>query len=400
VLLDFFKQESDAKTLSNPKLRVLNNQKASINVGDKQPILLSTTNVLPGQAATGAVPTTSTVTSIEFKDTGIKVTVEPTVHLNNAITLRLQIEVTRLGDRVILQTSPEISQFRFGTRTADTALNMRDGETVILGGLISEEDRRNREAVPGIDDIPGLGSLLSNQNTEKITTEVILVITPHIVRNVKPPQLAKQTLWSGTSNQYTTKPMFSPAQTGMPLYTPDSDKDITSSAGVSDLSKNPPLAEGKTLNQEPAEKKLGEASQDGADGPRLQILPAAASVKIGDQVSLTLQGQNLIPMEKTSLTLTYNPAVVTFTQAVEGPFWASQQSNPSLTVSAVPHLGQLVLQMGQQGKSVQGSGSLATLVFEAAGTGTSNIQIQNPTVLGNNGQPVPVMVQHGRIWVE
>jgi hypothetical protein len=56
--------------------------------------------------------------------------------------------------------------------------------------------------------------------------------------------------------------------------------------------------------------------------------------------------------------------------------------------------------MGQQGKSVQGSGSLATLVFEAAGTGTSNIQIQNPTVLGNNGQPVPVMVQHGRIWVE
>jgi hypothetical protein len=105
-------------------------------------------------------------------------------------------------------------------------------------------------------------------------------------------------------------------------------------------------------------------------------------------------------MEKTSLTLTYNPAVVTFTQAVEGPFWASQQSNPSLTVSAVPHLGQLVLQMGPQGKSVQGSGSLATLVFEAAGTGTSNIQIQNPTVLGNNGQPVPVMVQHGRIWVE
>ena len=77
VLLDFFKQESDAKTLSSPKLRILNNQKGSINVGDQVPILLSTTNVLPGQAATGAVPTTSTVTSIEFKDTGIKLTIEP-----------------------------------------------------------------------------------------------------------------------------------------------------------------------------------------------------------------------------------------------------------------------------------------------------------------------------------
>ena len=96
LLKNFFKQESEAKTLSSPKLRILNNQKGSINVGDQVPILLSTTNVLPGQAATGAVPTTSTVTSIEFKDTGIKLTIEPQVHLNNTITLRLQIEVTRL----------------------------------------------------------------------------------------------------------------------------------------------------------------------------------------------------------------------------------------------------------------------------------------------------------------
>lgn len=401
VLLNFFKQESDAKTLSNPKLRVLNNQKASINVGDKQPILLSTSNVLPGQPATGATPLTSTVTSIEFKDTGIKVTVEPTVHLNNAITLRLQIEVTRLGDRVILQTSPEISQFRFGTRTADTALNMRDGETVILGGLISEEDRRTREAVPGIDDIPGLGSLLSSNETDKITTEVILVITPHIIRNVNPPQLAKQTLWSGTANQYNRKPMFSQPQPAVSFMTPpESNSDLTGLPGSSDLSRDTQPADGKTPNQEQAATDLTESSQAGAEGPRLQILPAAASVKVGDQISLTLQGQDFASTEKTSLTLTYNPAVVTFKQAVEGTFLTSQQIAPSLTVSAVPHLGRLVIQMGQQGKSVQGSGSLATVVFEATGKGTSNIQIQNPTVLGSNAQPVPVMVQHGRIWVE
>ncbi|MDH4192967.1 MAG: tetratricopeptide repeat protein [Nitrospirota bacterium] len=401
VLLDFLKQESNAKTLSNPKIRVLNNQKASINVGDKQPILLSTTNVLPGQAATGAVPTTSTVTSIEFKDTGIKVTVEPTIHLINAITLRLQIEVTRLGQRVLLQTSPEISQFRFGTRTADTALNIRDGETVILGGLISEEDMKTREAVPGIDDIPGLGSLLSNSKTDKNTTEVILVITPHIVRSVQPPQLAKQTLWSGTANQYTNKPMFSQPPPAVPLMTTlESSPAVTNPPGSPDISKDTQLAQEKKVDQESPDKGLQEASKTGADAPRLAILPAAASIKIGDQISLSLQGENFSLMGKGSLTLTYNPAVVTFKQAVEGTFLSSQQIAPSLTVSAVPHLGQLVLQMGQQGISVQGSGSLATVVFEATGKGTSNIQIQNPTVLGINAQPVPVMVQHGRIWVE
>ena len=396
VLMDFFKQESDAKTLANPKLRVLNNQKASINIGDKQPILLSTTNVLPGQATTGALSTTSTVTSIEFKDTGIKLTVEPTIHLNNSITLRLQIEVTRLGDRVVLQADPEISQFRFGTRTADTALSMRDGETVVLAGLIQEEDRRSREAVPGIDEIPGLGDLLSNSNTDKITTEVIVVITPRIVRNLNPPQLAKQTLWSGTANQYNTQPLFSQNKPGAMALDNETGGEVSTPAGSVAPSSNEPSTD--PSNEAETDQEDSNAPPPGVS--RLQVIPAAASIKIGEQISLTLQGQNFSAAERTSLTLTYDPSVMSFKQAIEGPFWSGQQVPPSLTVSAVPNAGQLVIQMGQTGNPVQGSGSLASLVFEATGTGTSNIHIQNPTVLGANAQPVPVMVQHGRVWVE
>ncbi|MCA9456408.1 MAG: tetratricopeptide repeat protein [Nitrospiraceae bacterium] len=401
VLLNFFKQESQAKTLASPKLRVLNNQKASINVGDKQPILLSTTNVLPGQAATGAVPTTSTVTSIEFKDTGIKLTVEPTIHLNNSISLRLQIEVTRVGAKEILQVSPLITQFKFGTRTADTALNMRDGETVVLGGLISEEDSKTRDAVPGVDDVPVLGDLLSNTNKEKVTTEVILVITPHIVRNVQPQQLAKQTLWSGTANQYTTKPMFSqPTPAVSLLNTQDLPADLTNSFESAAFPKDSSLTEGKAPISTSVEPGSADASQSVTDKPRLQVLPTAASVKVGEQISFTIQGQNLSSVGKTSLTLTYDPAVLSFMQANEGTVWTSQQMVPSMTVSAVPHLGQLVLQMGQEGTAVQGTGSLATVAFEATGPGTSSIHIQQSTFLGANGQSIPVMVEHGRVLVE
>ncbi len=404
VLLDFFKQESDAKTLANPKLRVLNNEKASINIGDKQPILLSTTNVLPGQATTGAVPTTSTVTSIEFKDTGIKLTVEPTIHLDKAITLRIQIEVTRLGDRVVLQADPEISQFRFGTRTADTALSMRDGETVVLAGLIQEEDRRSREAVPGIDDIPGVGDLLSNSNTDKVTTEVIVVITPRIVRALHPPQLAKQTLWSGTAKQYNTQPLFSPSQPSPPVLDNGNSAigDLVGSDNVNPTGQNEDRVETDNNDVEPTPSADTEDEAQAAPPgvSRLQILPAATSIKIGEGIALTLQGQNFSAAERTSLTLTYDPAVLSFKQAVEGPFWAGQQVPPSLTVSAVPNTGHLVIQLGQPGNTVRGSGELASLEFEAIGTGTSNIYIQNPTVLGPDAQPVPVMVQHGRVWVE
>ncbi len=400
LLLDFFKQESDAKTLANPKLRVLNNQKASINIGDKQPILLSTTNVLPGQAATGAVPTTSTVTSIEFKDTGIKLTVEPTVHLHNAITLRLQIEVTRLGDRVVLQADPEISQFRFGTRTADTALNMRDGETVVLAGLIQEEDRRSREAIPGIDDIPLVGDVLSNTNTDKITTEVIVIITPRIVRKLTPPKLAKQTLWSGTAKHYNTKPLFSQGSAGPIGFSESSGVGYDASKDAQNFSPDQPPSLEDESDLSPTAEETSDSDVAKIPVSRLQVLPAAASLKIGEELPLTLQGHNFSSAERTTLIITYDPSIVTFKQALEGGFWTAQGVSPNLVVSANPLTGQLHIQMGRQGVPVEGDGTMATLVFEAKGTGSSNIHIQNPTVLGANAQPVPVMVQHGRIWVE
>ena len=400
ILMDFFKQESDAKTLANPKLRVLNNEKASINIGDKQPILLSTTNVLPGQATTGALSTTSTVTSIEFKDTGIKLTVEPTIHLNNSITLRLQVEVTRLGDRVVLQADPEISQFRFGTRTADTALSMRDGETVVLAGLIQEEDRQSREAIPGVDEVPGLGDLLSNRNTDKITTEVIVVITPRIVRVLNPPQLVKQTLWSGTAKQYNTKPLFSHYQPEHMAFFDESQGNETSPTAPTVSPNNEPFSDRPTVDQEPTGPEPEAPSPPEPDVSGLQVLPAAASFKIGEPISLTLQGQNFSAAEQASLTLTYDPAILRFKEATQGPFLTGQQEPPSLTVSAVPNTGQLVIQMGEPGNPVQGSGPLASLEFEAIGTGASTIQIQNPTLLEANAQPVPVVVQHGRVLVE
>ena len=400
VLLNFFKQESEAKTLSSPKLRILNNQKGSINVGDQVPILLSTTNVLPGQAATGAVPTTSTVTSIEFKDTGIKLTIEPQVHLNNSITLRLQVEVTRLGDRVILQSDPLITQFRFGKRTADTALNIRDGETVVLAGLIAEEDRKTREAVPGVDDIPLVGDLLSNSDTDKITTEVILVVTPHIVRKLNPPQLAKHTMWSGTAQNYATKPQFPLNQTGPASLHNFEETQMSGETDPQLSSSNEPSPAKNNVGQISSESDPTTSKPPSTKDARLQVLPAAASVKIGEEISLALQGQNFSSAERTSLVLSYDPAVLTFKQAVEGQFWKQQDVSSNLTVSAVPNAGQLVLQMGQKGKPVQGSGVLTSLIFEAIGTGTSNIHIQNPTVLEDKAQPVPVMVQHGRVWVE
>ncbi len=213
ILLDFLRAESNTKTLANPRVRVVNNKQAKINIGDKVPILLSTTSTIPG-VTPGTIPTQSTVTSIEFKDTGVKLTVEPVIHLNQDVTLKLQLEVTRLGDLVTLQANPLIQQFRFGTRTAETSLSLKDGESVVLAGLIQPEDRTVVTKVRGLGDIPVLGEIFKSTTKDVIATDVILTITPHIVRAMELPPVDDQAFWSGTEEAYGLKQLFPEAGIG------------------------------------------------------------------------------------------------------------------------------------------------------------------------------------------
>lgn len=306
VQLDFFKQITDAKTLASPKVRVVNNKKAEINIGDKQPILLSTTNVLPGQAATGAVPTTSTVTSIEFRDTGVKLTVEPSIHLGSELSLKMKIEVVRLGEQVTLQANPPISQFKFGNRSAETMLNVRDGETIVLGGLLQEEDRRTRVTIPWLGDLPVIGNLISSFKTQRVTTEVILTLTPHIVQSMTPPGLSKQAFWSGTESTYSTGTMFTPR--GKPVATTQLTKGTHASMAQSaagtkaEMTGRPPSAA--------LSKML-------ATGPAASIRPEDSIVRVGSKFTLAINDERLRPDKESVFHLQYDPTVLDLKSLVD-----------------------------------------------------------------------------------
>ena len=363
VLLEFFKTESDAKTLASPQLRVLNNQKASINIGDKQPILLSTTNVNPG-IGSGTVPTTSTATSVEFRDTGVKVDVEPSIHLTGQVTIKLKVEVTRLGDQVTLQNNPSITQFRFGTRTAETTLNLRDGETVILAGLIQEEDRRTQDTVPGLDEIPFVADLFF-KTKEKIQTEVMIAITPKIIRHVTPPSLAKQTLWSGTGTHYATKPLFSPQERPPTFDVPMED-----------------------LSQDQLESTAG-----------IAIVPDDMTTGSGQSFQVRLVAESFPDVRNAQITVTYNPEQLVFDKAQPGDFFPAQAERPSLAVSVSPAAGTIVLKIGRDDVTAKGTGVLATLAFTTKGQGQAPLVVKQSNVIDVSGQMVPVAAQHGLIRI-
>ncbi len=400
LLLDFFKSETDAKTLANPKLRVINNKQASVNIGDKQPILLSTTNVLPGQAATGAVPTTSTVTSIEFKDVGLKLTVEPTIHLVDEITLKLKIEVTTVGEQVVLQANPEIRQFKFGTRTAETTLNMKDDETVVLAGLIQDVERKTRVSVPGLGDIPILGNLFATNEIRTETTEIVLTITPHMIRNLTTPSLETQAFWSGTEASYATNPLFSQQVTTVSQ---------PPSAPVKPLAPAPgpaaPSAPSPQAPPAPAAPGLSQPVPPTPDivarGPAvLGFLPVEAAVAVGQEVRLDLTANNLESLTDSVMTIAFDPQVLEFRQVLEGEFLKRDGVTSAATLSATPAAGQVELRLRRQGPPASGSGVLATLVFQAKKAGASPVVIQKSMVSGAGGKVVPVKPEIGLIRVK
>jgi general secretion pathway protein D len=403
LLLDFFKNETDSKTLASPKLRVLNNKQASVNIGDKQPILLSTTNVLPGQAATGAVPTTSTVTSIEFKDVGVKLTVEPTIHLVDELTLKLKVEVTRVGDQITLQASPEIKQFRFGTRTAETVLNMRDGEAVVLAGLIQDEERKTRVTVPGLGDIPVLGHLFSSVTTDTVTTEVVLTITPRIIRNVSVPSVEAQAFWSGTEGNYATVPMFPEVRkTSLKAPSPQPSPK-TGEGGPSSPQPSPRTGEGVSPSTAPSPQR-GEGRDEGTvvagGAATLAIRPPELSAFAGQEFAVQLLADNIESFTESSLTVSYDPKVLEFRRAVEGEFLTRNGAPASVTiVSATPTAGQITLRLQREGVPSAGSGVLATVFFQGKAAGSSAVELQSPTVSGAGAKPIPVTVKRGQVRV-
>ncbi|MEW6248912.1 MAG: secretin N-terminal domain-containing protein [Nitrospirota bacterium] len=423
VLIDFFKQESDAKTLASPKLRVLNGKSASINIGDKQPILLSTTNVLPGQAATGAIPTTSTVTSIEFKDTGVKLTVEPTVHLVDEVTLKLKVEVTRLGDQVTLQASPEIKQFKFGTRAAETVLMLQDDETVVLAGLIQDEDRKTRSTLPILGDIPLIGNLFTSTNQETVATEVVLTITPHIVRNLSAPPIATQAFWSGTETNYATTQLFAAQAAHVSQDTPHlaslssqsaqstpapAPSDIQVSPHLSPLPGDPLLGEMQRVmgrgsegsnppsggpspgpSQRVMEKGEGEKTVSARGPGALAFRPGDLSASVGQEFRVDLTTPQLDRLTESLVTVSYDPRSLEFRRINPG----------AAAISARATDGQVILTLRRQGSTAAGESVLATLFFQAKSPGDFPLTLQSTAGTGPASQTLPSVTERAMVHI-
>jgi len=213
VVIQLLRSDSDTKTLSRPQVRVTDGDRVTLHLGDQVPIPNTTFNT-SNTSGSNIVP----VTSYTYQNTGIQVQLEPRVHHNREITLKLNTEISSVAG-VNQSGQPTI-----GTREVETVIRLGDGETNLLAGLFQQKDDDTLRGVPGLVQIPYLRRVFGNTNQLDTETEIVMTVTPHIVR-VPDISVADLTpLQVGTERDRRLRGTSHMGVGGSPFRSPDEDK--------------------------------------------------------------------------------------------------------------------------------------------------------------------------------
>ena len=341
--------------LSNPRIRVRNREKAKILIGNRIPVISSV--VTP--SATSPVITDT----IQYLDVGLKLEIEPNIHLDGGVTMKVNLEVSTLGDSVTSRNGTVA--FRVGTRNATTVLQLKDGETQTLMGLIQSDDIEMANRLPGLGEIPVLGRLFSNTRSDGQKTEIVLSITPRIVRNVPRPSIEAAALWSGTEASYrTATPQLNPANEATKLPVKQG------------LLPAAPLGAGAAAVVTPALA---------ADALEL-VWKAPASVKPGEQFTVILEGNSKVGLLGADLQLLFDPAALTVVNVAEGEWLKSDNAQTAFNQRIDKATGRIYATTRRGATTgVTGSGALLAVTLRAnalLGVAQLHLATAVPAVVG------------------
>ncbi|WP_197334233.1 type IV pilus secretin PilQ [Ralstonia syzygii] len=339
---------TDTNVLANPRVRTRNKEKARIQVGQRVP------NVTTTSTATGFV-----AENIQYVDVGLKLEVEPTITPDNEVSIRINLEVSDILNQI--QTKSGSIAYQLGTRNATTLLRLKDGENQILAGLIQDEDRVSGNRVPGLGDVPVLSRLFGSQSDNTLKSEIVLSITPRIIRPAQRPTLGTAEFDSGTESSLRFKspvPRESNAS-GQGVAAP-----ANSTAAPGGPSDNP---------QQPA--AAGAASSLAFQGP--------ASASPGATFDVLVNVQPERPFTSLPLIMQYNPVQLEIVAVKPGSLVTASETFASNVDTAKGLVYTTVNSKQSQGK--EGAGNAVRLTLKALTAGETSVQMQNQMMITPSG---------------
>jgi len=429
-IVNFIKSDADAQVLARPQLRITEGEKASLHIGDRVPIpttTFNTANTIGGNI----IP----VTSFQYTDIGIKIDVEPRVHHNLEISLKVKVEVSNLAGSV--EGTGGVAQPIIGTRNIDTVIRLKDGETNFLAGLLRTDEISGETGIPGLSDIPVIGRLFKNRETQFQSTDVILTLTPHIIRKSDITEEDLMPIWVGTESNITFRggsprvesDVEGPFDEGssaaervrnlirqrvqeLPrgLQNPAAEEGNPGVGGESEPSPGINLVPGSgptdIFHNEPEEEhpdvaggaavldwlapsrrtglgRLAFASAvDATLAPvRLRLAPHRQVVEPGERFQVRLEVEADLDVSHLPAALVYDARVLEVVAWRSGDFMGESDEAEVLAAETEP--GRLVVGASRLGRrpGVRGRGTVVTVTFQAVAEGASRVELERARAL-------------------
>jgi general secretion pathway protein D len=419
---DFTKTLTDTNILATPKIRVKNREKAKVHVGSREPTLTST------------ISGDNVSSNVQYIDIGVKVDVEPIIQLDGSVMTKLRLEVSSKGEKLTSSDENTVA-FAINTTNAETALILLDGERTIIGGLIRSVENKTRNTIPFLGDIPLLGALFSSHDTTDVNREILMSITPHIVKNLNVPSMEKSRIWSGGEDEmkaganfsaFAEEPDFTEESQAKPSPAPS----VQTRKGEASLTPLPPVVQpvdvpepvtalplpqvepvvpsgapelpvSSTQSQpmpetivptEPIEVIAPAETVGTADGVEQVLVPPAEIRTVPEQSRVFFTGPKLVhPGEEFALELqiseskglfsaplfvNYDQQLLTYLRFEEGNLLKLPNLPSIFSLSPNPQRGELIIGSKQAsgGTGANGSGTLVRLYFQAKDAGTAVVR--------------------------
>ncbi|HWQ52918.1 MAG TPA: cohesin domain-containing protein [Bryobacteraceae bacterium] len=401
-LLQAVLNDRSTRVLQSPQLRSVDNQKATLKIGDRQPT--ATGSFQPGIGGVGINPLVNT--QFTFIDVGVNVDITPKVHDNNEISMHVELEISSVRDYIDLGgiSQPVISQEK-----AIHDIRLRDGQVNILAGLTQDQETKTLVGIPGLSSIPVIGKLFSSESLEKSESEMLIALVPHIVRR---PDVSEQNLRGvavGNATvvklNYGRKPGEAAPQPGQPQTPAPAGPTVTqpqpqpapAAPGAAVAPTPGPVVPGLTtprpggLPQAPPPAPAPEAPKTpaAAAGPaRVTFAPSQVEAAVGSTVTLNLLLENAPNLLAAPMQIKFDPKVLRMNDVAKGGLM--EGDGVIFTKNIMNDSGEATVSLQRTPRSSPGgpSGTLVTLTFQAVAPGITTVTVPQFTPRNTQAQPI------------
>jgi general secretion pathway protein D len=377
--------DSTTRIIQNPEVRSLDGQQAKLRIGDRVPIATGSFQAgvgVGGTAGTGFVnPLVNT--QFQYQDVGVNLDITPRIHPNHDVSLKLSVEVSSVTGQQPIGgiTQPIISQ-----RKLDQEIRLKDGEANVLGGLITRSDTKSINGWPGLAHLPLLRYFFSEDMHSSEDDEILIILTPHIVRLPEWTRANLRPLYTGSESEVKVRreaevrsPITSTQQAAA-----NSAQQVPTAAAIPPAQAAAPTASGST------------------NAAQIRFEPRSLSVKVGQKQTVGIVVENVNDLFSIPFLLQYNPAVISVEEVQHGGFLSGGTQEIAIVQRVDKERGQAIVSATRQPNTagVSGTGTIIGIVVKAIAPGSSNLSIVQVNAKDSQQKPIPLVTGEATLQVQ